>query len=64
MAKKTVTAKAPKVHKDLVGFDLRVNEFGEIVTNLDVDRLNHFLNKNVDDKKLRERAPEEMEAGQ
>ncbi len=44
---------APKVHKDLQGLDVKVNTFGEIKINLDIDRLNDFLNKNVDDKKFR-----------
>lgn len=41
-----------EVHKDLEGFDIGVNEFGEIKTNLAVDKLNSFLNKNLDDKKI------------
>jgi hypothetical protein len=45
----------PKVHKDLKGFKVSINEFGEITSNLDVEQLNKFLNKEVDDKKLRDR---------
>lgn len=45
----------PKVHKDLEGFDIRVDAFGEIKSNLPIDKINKFLNKNVDDKKLRDR---------
>lgn len=45
----------PKVHKDLEGFDIQINSFGEISTSFDMDRINEFLNKNVDDKKLRDR---------
>lgn len=45
----------PKVHKDLEGFDIKINSFGEIVTSFDMDKINEFLNKNVDDKKLRDR---------
>jgi len=30
-------------------------KFGEIVTSYDLDKINNFLDKNVDDKKLRER---------
>ncbi|HEV7382606.1 MAG TPA: hypothetical protein VGN64_22575 [Dyadobacter sp.] len=61
MAKKKQTdpAKAaadkPRVHKDLEGFDIQINSFGEISTSFDMDRINEFLNKNVDDKKLRDR---------
>ena len=49
----------PRVHKDLDGFDIKINSFGEIQMNYDVDKLNQFLNKNVDDKKLREQDEDE-----
>ncbi|GAB2781307.1 hypothetical protein GCM10027275_26170 [Rhabdobacter roseus] len=45
----------PRVHKELDGFDIQINSFGEITTSFDMDRINAFLNKNVDDKKLRDR---------
>lgn len=48
----------PKVNPELEGFDININTFGEIKTNYDIDQLNEFLNRNVDDKKLRDR-PEE-----
>lgn len=47
--------KASKVHKDLKGLDISINEFGEIEMNKSNDELNQFLNKNVKDKKLMER---------
>lgn len=58
MAKKK--GKAPKeekakVNKDLDGFDIRIDSFGEIQSSLPIDKINEFLNKNVDDKKLRDR---------
>ena len=43
----------PKVNKDLDGFDIQINSFGEIVTSYDLDKINDFLDKNVDDKKLK-----------
>ena len=49
--KKPVTGK-PEVNEELEGFDIRINEFGEIVSNLQIDRLNEFLDENVEDKKL------------
>ena len=56
MAKKKVSKdNKPKVNKDLEGFDIQVNSFGEIITNYDINKINEFLNKNVDDKKLRDR---------
>ena len=45
----------PKVHKDLQGFDVSIDSFGEIKSNMDIEKINEFLNKNVDDKKLAER---------
>lgn len=58
MAKKVTKPKAkelPKVHKQLEGLDLTINSFGEINMSLSIEKINEFLNKNVDDKKLRHR---------
>ena len=44
-----------KVHKDLDGFEFSVDTFGEIKSNMPIDELNKFLNKNVEDKKLKNR---------
>ena len=54
MPKKMKTKGKPELHKDLEGLEIKINEFGEISGNLDVDKLNRFLNENVDDKKLRD----------
>jgi hypothetical protein len=53
MQKEMIKKQAPKVHEDLRGFEVNINAFGEITTNFNIERLNDFLNKNVDDKKLR-----------
>lgn len=45
----------PKVHKELQGFDVSIDTFGEIKSNMDIEKINQFLNQNVDDKKLAER---------
>lgn len=45
----------PKVNPELEGFDIKINSFGEIQTNFNIDKINEFLNKNVEDKKLAER---------
>jgi len=45
----------PKVHKDLQGFEVSINQFGEISSNMNIEKINEFLDKNVDDKKLAER---------
>ncbi|WP_394996150.1 hypothetical protein [Emticicia sp.] len=59
MAKKKTEDKSntekPRVHKDLNGFDIKINSFGEIQMSYDVEKINQFLNKTVDDKKLRNR---------
>ena len=56
MAKKKGNQKStPKVNPELEGFDIKIDSFGEIKTNYNIDKINEFLNRNVDDKKLRDR---------
>lgn len=43
------------MHDELDGFDVTIDSFGEIKSTVDIDKINQFLNKNVDDKKLRDR---------
>ena len=45
-------SKLGKVHPELGGLDVSVTKFGEIGGNLDIDKLNRFLDQKVDDKKL------------
>ena len=45
----------PSVHKDLEGLEFEVDAFGEIKSSFDIDKVNKFLNKHVDDKKFKER---------
>jgi hypothetical protein len=45
----------PKVHQELNGFDISIDQFGEIRSNMNIEKINEFLNENVDDKKLAER---------
>lgn len=52
MPKKKPIKGKPEVHKDLKGLDFKINTFGEIKSSMDLDKLNNFLNENVDDKKL------------
>ncbi len=54
MAKKKED-KAAKVHKELEGLEIDVNSFGEVTTNLDIDKINEFLDDQVEDKKLIDR---------
>ncbi len=55
MAKKSKKEASPKVHKDLEGFNMNIDSFGEISSSFPIDKLNEFLNKNVEDKKLKDR---------
>ena len=48
----------PKVHEELSGFSISINKFGEMETNIQVDKLNEFLNENVEDKKISDREEE------
>lgn len=55
MAKQPAKKKKPRVHKDLQGFEVSVNQFGELNASMSIDKINEFLNKNVEDKKLLDR---------
>jgi hypothetical protein len=57
--KKKKEPKKAVVHPELDGFNIEVDDFGKIKMNYDVGKLNEFLNKHVDDKKLRNREDEE-----
>jgi hypothetical protein len=50
--KKKSTEKKARVHKELEGFEIKVNPLGEITSTYDIDQINKFLDKNVYDKKL------------
>ena len=52
MPKKLIKRGKATVHKELDGFNIRINEFGQMETNVSIDKLNTFLNDKVDDKKL------------
>ncbi len=59
MAKKKKDDKDPKVHDELKGFKININEFGEIKTSKSIENINEFLNRNVKDKKLEEKKMKE-----
>lgn len=59
MPKKKPQKGKPQVHKDLKGFEIQINKFGQITSNLNVEELNEFLNENVEDKKLKEQDNEQ-----
>ncbi|MCS7003915.1 MAG: hypothetical protein NZM38_01160 [Cytophagales bacterium] len=47
------STKKPRLHRELANIDITINMLGEINPNFDIDKLNEFLNKNLDDKKLK-----------
>lgn len=59
MAKKPVNKKSKndpekkaRVHKELEGFEIKVNPLGEITSSYSIEEVNAFLNRHVRDKKL------------
>jgi|GEM_PF-2282606 len=42
----------PEIHKDLTGFNIHIDEFGQVQTTLSQAQINSFLNENVQDKKF------------
>ena len=50
--------KKAKVHKDLEGLNVEINALGEVSSNIEIDKINEFLNKTVKDKKLSNRKDE------
>lgn len=45
----------PTVNKELEGFNVEIDSFGELKSSFSIDKINEFLNKNVEDKKLIDR---------
>jgi hypothetical protein len=59
MKKKVKKEEVAQVNAELKGLDIRVNEFGEIISNVSIEKLNDFLDRNVVDKKLEEKRKKE-----
>ncbi len=59
MPKKKSKSGKPQLHKELDGFEIIINEFGEIKSTMEISKINEFLNKHVEDKKFKERDDEE-----
>lgn len=55
MPKKKPIKGKPKVHEELEGLEIMINEFGEITGNFNIDNINEFLNEKTKDKKLKDR---------
>ena len=56
MSKDKKPTDTPEENNDFQNFDIKINEFGEIITSYSIDKLNTFLDENVEDKKLKDRA--------
>ncbi|OOG69401.1 hypothetical protein [Algoriphagus sp. A40] len=61
MTKKKKKEEEPRVHEELKGFKMEINSFGEISSSFSIDKINEFLNKNVEDKKLKDRDDQSKE---
>jgi len=67
MPKKKAKEGKPQVHEELKGFEIIIDKFGHIKTNRTAEEMNEFLNKHVEDKKLKDRddlLPLEDESGE
>ena len=60
--KKPTAPTAPKLHQELQGFSIEINTFGEITSNLPLEKINQFLNKHVEDKKLTDEQKDESDS--
>jgi len=47
------TSSEEKFNPDKEQIEININPFGEIISNFSIDDLNEFLDKNVEDKKLK-----------
>ncbi|HAS41843.1 MAG TPA: hypothetical protein DCS93_15290 [Microscillaceae bacterium] len=54
--------KKAKVNPELDGLNVEIDTFGEIKFNYNIDKINEFLDKTVDDKKLRNNATKNDDA--
>ncbi len=57
-ANKTPKKEITEENKNLPGFDIRINSFGEVQSTYDIEEVNAFLNKNLPDKKLKNKVKE------
>ena len=56
---KSSKKRKPRVHSQLEGFEVSIDQFGELTSSMPIEKLNKFLNENVDDKKLSDRPDHE-----
>ena len=62
--KKSKKKEKPTVNSKLEGFEIQIDSFGEIKSNLDIEKINQFLDEEVEDKKLINRKDNNKEEDQ
>ncbi len=45
-------SKKDRIHEELEGLEMTINELGEIQSSIHLDQINQFLNAHLKDKKL------------
>jgi hypothetical protein len=53
LRKKRIKETRPRVDPELEGLEIGINTFGEIQSNMNIEAINEFLNRNLEDKKLK-----------
>jgi hypothetical protein len=59
--KKPKPVRKPRVHKNLAGLEVSIDPFGEIKTSMNIEKINKFLDENVEDKKLTEQREHDLQ---
>jgi len=59
MAKKKKADKIQEKPEELKGFDIHIDPFGNISSNMGIDKVNKYLDHHVDDKKFKQTSEEE-----
>ncbi len=55
MEKDNTNNEKPEVHEELKGFEIKIDELGNVVSTIKKEEINKFLDENVEDRKLKER---------
>ena len=53
MDKKKKKIEQADVHEDLKGFDIKIDPFGNLQSNMSIEEIKSFLDDKVEDKKLK-----------
>lgn len=51
--KKRKKKEEAEVHEDLKGFNIRIDPFGKLESNLSIDEIKKFLDDKIDDKRVK-----------